>query len=335
MESLPVDIVLYLLNYVNVRSIVLLLETSKNLLAICDRNDFKTMLISRLEYEGYIIPAKINDIICRAKYYPPKRISCIRKHKLILILDYVVYFVELNIRGDLISYREELGIDIIQILSYGTIDVQLDNDGRVILPYRETLCHNIINISDYGQQCLFTNNKGRNFMINNNKLTELEVMKDTIQKEQNLYLNRNGTIYLENKDNNIKLDNVIQLTNNRYALTLDDSIYKITHGGNATKANIDIKDIKQIEALGLYSGVVILTQSGSIYYYYHCGAEKQETISEEIKLKGIKITEIRTYFNNYFDRNILYALSSDILYKVSPNYSKYYQESAIQQLKLR
>lgn len=337
MNEIPVDIILFITKYLIPKSLILLMETCKNLLAICQRNDFKQMLISRLEYEGYIIPIKINDIICCAKYYLPKRITCIRKRKLFVVTKLLVYGIELDGRGGFTEYGQQNNIDTFQLVSYANsdIDIHLVSNGTAkMLPYQEVLCHNIINILDYGQQVLFTDNKGRNFMINNNKLTELKIMKNIIQKEQNLYLNKDGTISLENKDYNIELNNVIQLTSNRHALTLDGSVYKITRGGNAVKANIAVNNIKQIESLGLYSGIIILTESGSIYYYYNYKLEGY-AISEEIKLRGIRITEIKNYFSDYFDRNILYALSDDALYKILPHYRKYCQESTIQRLPLK
>lgn len=273
-ENLNTDILLYSCQFLDAKSIVMLLETCKRILNICRDINFENIFRSKFNSDHLdITDFSLNELLLYAKSYLKKNMMSIVHNKLYIIIPAYVHNVDLN-NQQYGKYKNNLSIKQLVLIDnqaksileeryyyhhyvrgnyiYLTIDgiVKMGNISNNVDEIN--LCEKIINITDN----FFTDRRGNCFIIEKQKYDE---------NTASLLLDDDGSIKAISIDmtkiNNKKINkktigkNIIQRTSN---LTLD-------HNGWLSKRDYYNKLIPLENVIQITDNNFILLANGEIF----------------------------------------------------------------------
>lgn len=338
MNSLPIDIILYLFDLLDCRSAISFYQVLNN-----KNINLRQLLLGKLSHDPFNFNLLTdNELIFYGKNYNRKTKMTITNNILFLVTKTIIHTIDLidneyhcyinNDVNQLVEYEDKIygKCRLWYVFGFDPDDkiIQLNNDGKIMMKSylirgREELLFDeditTINLSHYGNNIMFCDKKGYKHINSKGYIVEVKTMKMIKDKYKSIYVNYDGSISIHDVSNK-KIGNVIQAIRNGWVLLADSSVGKISRKGNMIKY-FPIKNIVQIAILENETFLILLSENGKIYYYNRFGNYREEDGISDI------IVEILVH------NDIIYAYSAAKIYII--RYCLIYENRKIKTITLK
>jgi len=316
-RSLPEDVLFYIMQFMDLRSIIMFCETCKSIIKISNNLTFRNFLLTKFVNNNVNMSKfTMKQILACSKLFPTRKKMTILNEKLYLIDFFIIH--EINISGKSIKSYSHDGVN--KIIQYNQAYkfgdqwwkkritqslIQLKIDGTIwikdmLSKKEEKIKHFTENIADISTEIIKTNYFGTKeifCLVTINNITYKMINDDLVKFEINESQIYNNIIYTTDLSFHIQYCLLSDGTVNVY----DNRLYK-------TDKISQIDNAIQIVLCPTKFKLVILTGSGEIYYCVeNNNLKKEERLTNII----IEITINRNKLCALDKNNVIHIINMD------------------------